>query len=129
MREKLLAEFPEVSYETWREQVQKDLKGADFEKRLVTRTLEGIAIQPLYAAQGGGAVADAAGFAGLPPYQRGGSSVGRHGALWDVRAEYCHPDVEHAKAEISDDLARGARSLWLRFDRTSRLGALAQEIA
>jgi hypothetical protein len=41
MSDKLLAEFPETTYEQWREQVDKDLKGGDFQKRLVTRTLEG----------------------------------------------------------------------------------------
>jgi hypothetical protein len=38
MEDKLLSEFPHVSYESWRAQVEKDLKGADFEKRLLTRT-------------------------------------------------------------------------------------------
>lgn len=33
---------------TWRAQVEKDLKGAPFEKRLITRTPEGIALNPLY---------------------------------------------------------------------------------
>ena len=32
----------------WRSQIDKDLKGADFNRRLVTRTPEGIALQPLY---------------------------------------------------------------------------------
>ncbi len=32
----------------WRAQVEKDLKGAPFEKRLITRTPEGIALNPLY---------------------------------------------------------------------------------
>ena len=32
----------------WREQVERDLKGVPFEKRLITRTPEGIALNPLY---------------------------------------------------------------------------------
>lgn len=32
----------------WRAQVDRDLKGAPFEKRLITQTIEGIALQPLY---------------------------------------------------------------------------------
>ena len=37
-----------VSYETWRQRVETDLKGASFDKRLVVKTPEGISIQPLY---------------------------------------------------------------------------------
>ena len=38
----------ESALTAWRAQIETDLKGADFNKRLVTRTLEGIALQPLY---------------------------------------------------------------------------------
>ena len=65
MEDSLLAEFPDVTYETWRAQVEKDLKGADFEKRLVTRTLDGIAVQPLYSARDVAGGSDPGGFAGL----------------------------------------------------------------
>jgi len=122
MQEKLLAEFPDVAYETWREQVQKDLKGADFEKRLVTRTLEGVAIQPLYTSQDVPSTPDASGFAGLPPYRRGAVSVGSYGPRWDLRAEHRALSLERAKADIADDLTRGTTSLWLRFDALARLG-------
>ncbi len=37
-----------VALATWRAQVERDLKGAPFEKRLITRTPEGIALNPLY---------------------------------------------------------------------------------
>jgi methylmalonyl-CoA mutase len=122
MQEKLLAEFPDVAYEAWREQVQKDLKGADFEKRLVTRTLEGVAIQPLYTRQDAPNEQDPSGFAGLPPYRRGAVSVGNYGPRWDLRAEHRALSLQQAKADITDDLARGATSLWLRFDALARLG-------
>jgi methylmalonyl-CoA mutase len=34
-KEKLFSEFPPVSTEEWMEKITVDLKGADFEKRLV----------------------------------------------------------------------------------------------
>jgi methylmalonyl-CoA mutase len=122
MHEELLAEFPDVSYETWRAQVEKDLKGADFEKRLTTRTLEGIVVRPLYTARDVASEPDAGGFAGLPPYRRGGSLLGHHGVDWDVRAEERASDAATAQRDIADDLAGGARSLWLRFDAAARSG-------
>ncbi len=48
MSEKLFAEFPPVSTEKWMEVAAKDLKGQDFEKRLVTTTEDGIKVKPIY---------------------------------------------------------------------------------
>src|SRR5579863_3910497 len=42
------ASFPRVTAEQWRAQVDMELAGAPFDKTLVTRTPEGLAIQPLY---------------------------------------------------------------------------------
>jgi methylmalonyl-CoA mutase len=44
------AEFPPVSTEQWEALIQADLKGADYEKRLVWKTEEGIAVRPYYRA-------------------------------------------------------------------------------
>lgn len=45
---RLLSEFDSPTYEQWRAVVERDLKGAPFEKKLITRTPEGIDIQPMY---------------------------------------------------------------------------------
>ena len=49
-RQAWLGGFAEVSYEAWRAEVDKGRQPGDFDKRLITRTLEGIAVQPLYRA-------------------------------------------------------------------------------
>ena len=49
--ERLFDQFPEVSYEEWRAKVEADLKGADFNKKLVWRTNEGFNVQPVYRAE------------------------------------------------------------------------------
>jgi methylmalonyl-CoA mutase len=41
-------DFPPVATEAWEAAIAKDLKGADYEKRLVWRTEEGLAIRPYY---------------------------------------------------------------------------------
>ena len=43
---KLFSEFPPVSTEKWEEVINKDLKGADYEKKLVWRTIEGFKVKP-----------------------------------------------------------------------------------
>lgn len=47
--ENLFSEFPKVSKEQWKEKTLADLKGADFDKKLVWRTLEGFNLQPYYS--------------------------------------------------------------------------------
>src|SRR6478672_329242 len=47
----LAAEFPAATREQWRKLVEGVLKGAAFDKRLVARTYDGLAIQPLYDRQ------------------------------------------------------------------------------
>lgn len=46
--------FPKITADKWRAQVDKELAGAPFDDTLVTRTPEGIAVQPLYGESEGG---------------------------------------------------------------------------
>ena len=47
-KEKLFSDFSPVSTEQWMEKVTADLKGADFEKKLVWKTNEGLKVKPFY---------------------------------------------------------------------------------
>lgn len=47
----LFSEFPKVSKEQWKEKALTDLKGADFDKKLVWKTLEGFDLQPYYSSE------------------------------------------------------------------------------
>lgn len=50
-KEPLFDQFPGISYDEWRAKVEADLKGADFNKKLVWRTNEGFNVQPIYRAE------------------------------------------------------------------------------
>jgi methylmalonyl-CoA mutase len=50
-KKKLFDQFPPVSTAQWMEKIQSDLKGADFGKKLVWRTNEGIEVLPFYRAE------------------------------------------------------------------------------
>jgi methylmalonyl-CoA mutase len=41
-------DFPRIDYSTWRKAVEADLKGAPFDKKMVSRTYEGIDLAPIY---------------------------------------------------------------------------------
>ena len=44
----LAAEFPPTSDAEWRKLVEAALKGAAFDKRLISQTYDGLRIEPLY---------------------------------------------------------------------------------
>ncbi|MEU7481177.1 methylmalonyl-CoA mutase, partial [Lentzea sp. NPDC042327] len=89
----LAAEFPAASYGQWRDLVDAVLRksGADFDS-LITRTPDGIDVQPLYT--------DApASFPCLAPVKQG----------WDIRQRHSVPDP----IAVLNDLEGGVTSLWL----------------
>ena len=48
MPDKLFTDFPEVSAKAWKQQIQFDLKGADYNETLVWESPEGIKVKPFY---------------------------------------------------------------------------------
>ena len=44
----LFAEFPPVSTEDWEKVIETDLRGADYEKKLVWRSVDGITVRPYF---------------------------------------------------------------------------------
>ena len=106
----------------WRALVEADLKGAPFERRLVTHTYEGIHVQPLYTAAETPAVPDPSGFSGLPPMTRGARAMGTSQRGWDLRQEHAEPEPTAANAAIREDLDEGVTSVVIRLDACARAG-------
>jgi methylmalonyl-CoA mutase len=50
MTQNLFTEFPPITVEQWDEVIIKDLKGADYERKLVWKTPEGFNVRPFYSA-------------------------------------------------------------------------------
>ena len=48
MKKHLLTDFDPVSAKAWKQKIQVDLKGAEYNETLVSKTLEGIHIKPFY---------------------------------------------------------------------------------
>ncbi|HXP95998.1 MAG TPA: methylmalonyl-CoA mutase family protein [Telmatospirillum sp.] len=120
---KLAADFPTTTYAEWRKIVEdKELKGAPFEKRMVTKTLDGVDIQPLYVAENWSWAGDPSGFPGFFPYARGTDAILRTRNGWDIRQEFREPDPKSANYEIRHDLSRGVTSVVIRLDQVARSG-------
>ena len=76
-REKLFTEFPPVPTEKWEEVITADLKGADYERKLVWRTGEGFNVRPYYRAENLEGIRFLGSQAGEFPYVRGTRSHNR----------------------------------------------------
>ena len=110
--------FEPVSAEAWRARVERDLKGAPFDKRLVTRLLEGIDLGPLVTMHDHPTSGDPSGLPGAPPFTRGSHGVGAAG--WDIRQSFTHPSPVATVTEIERDLSRGVTSVHLVVDGGGR---------
>jgi len=51
MKKVLFSEFPPISTAQWEEVIAKDLKGADYERRLIKKTIDGIKVKPYYRSE------------------------------------------------------------------------------
>ena len=92
--------FAPPSREAWLALVERTLKGKPFES-LVSRTSDGLEVQPLYTGE------DCEGR--LTPRGRADPDQ-----PWDVRSLVAHPDPAEANRQILEDLQGGASSVLLR---------------
>ena len=110
------------SLATWRSRVEQELDGADFRSALVTPTVEGLDIEPLFTAESPPPALEPAGLPAVWPYTRGARAVGSAVGGW-LRCPRCDDaDPAVVREEILADLERGANAVWLQLDRVARLG-------
>lgn len=105
--QRLLEEFPPVSAAAWEAAIAQDLKGADYEKKLIWRTEEGLAVKPYYRAKDlrGLACLDAA--PGEFPYRRGTHATGQ----WQIREQIDARDAKEANGAAREAVAAGAEGI------------------
>jgi methylmalonyl-CoA mutase len=106
-----MREFDAATRANWLALVAKVLRGSDYEKQLISRTVDGLTIQPLYTWED--ALSDSAlALPGMAPFTRGTKSSDSRSA-WDIRQIYAETDPTKANAAILDDLAGGVTSIQL----------------
>lgn len=122
--EKLFDQFPGVSYEEWRAKVETDLKGADFNKKLVWRTSEGFDVQPIYRAEDTADLKTTESLPGEFPYIRGT----RDNNDWLHRQEILAETPEEANTIARDVLTKGITSLGFHVSEPSEIPVLLKDI-
>ncbi|MGV8040968.1 MAG: methylmalonyl-CoA mutase family protein [Thermoanaerobaculaceae bacterium] len=120
--ERLLAEFPVPSLEEWHQEVVKLLKGAPFEKRMLTATHEGITLKSLYTSEDVAGLRFPAAMPGDAPFVRGTRPLGFREGAWFVAQELPCPTYEELNAALRSDLERGQTAVNLLLDRATQAG-------
>lgn len=106
-KERLFSDFVPATTEAWMEKVTADLKGADFEKKLVWKTNEGFKVKPFYRQEDLKDLKTTDGLPGEFPYLRGT----KKNNSWFVRQDIKVDDVKEANAKALNVLMKGVDSI------------------
>lgn len=115
---KLFTEFPSISTQQWEEKIVADLKGKDYEKALVWRTNEGIAVKPYYRAENLEGLEFLNNAPGQFPFVRGNKSSNE----WLIRQDIVVTDLEAANKKALEVLGKGVNSLGFIFECQTQMG-------
>ena len=107
MNEKLFQEFPPISTNAWEDLIQKDLKGGDYDKKLVWKTREGFPVRPYYRKEDLDNIDYLKTNPGEFPYVRGVKADNN----WAVRQDIIVNNVAKANALAQQLVTKGVDSL------------------
>ncbi len=106
-KQDLFTEFPPITTERWEEAITKDLKGADYERKLVKTTLDGIKTRPYYRSENLKGLEHILNVKpGAFPFVRGNKSNND----WLIRQNIVVEDFVEANKKIMDALQKDVES-------------------
>jgi methylmalonyl-CoA mutase len=102
-RERLFNEFPPVSAKEWEEKIRADLKGADYQKKLIWNTPEGFQVKPYYRQEDLNELDYLRVFPGDFPFTRGEKIASN---AWNLRQDINDPDPAEANKKALEAIER-----------------------
>ncbi|ERI04314.1 methylmalonyl-CoA mutase family protein [Aneurinibacillus aneurinilyticus] len=121
--------FPRPTYEAWRQTAEKTLKGKSFEDKLMTKTYEGILLQPIYMPENLEEIPDVVRMLpGAAPYVRGTRTLGYIQQSWDVAQELSAATPEAFNRIAKHDMERGQNMIHVVLDTPTCLGRDADQV-
>ncbi len=118
----LLKDFKQATYEEWRAAAEALLKGAPFEKRMLTKTPEGIVLQPIYRKEDVEKLATSTNAPGEGNFARGAEASGYLGNAWEIAQEQPYGDPQIFNEALLKDLDAGQSAVNALLDSASQLG-------
>jgi methylmalonyl-CoA mutase len=115
----LFSEFPSVSTQAWMDKITADLKGADFEKKMVWKTSEGFNVRPFYRSEDLENLQYLNSLPGEFPYVRGTRTDNK----WFVRQDICASNPAEANAKAIEVLGKGVDSVGFKFHKEEEFAA------
>ncbi|NDV46604.1 methylmalonyl-CoA mutase small subunit [Paludibacter sp. 221] len=109
----LLADFPAVTTQEWMEKIVADLKGADFDKKLIWKTNEGFSVRPFYRTEDIENLEITNLLPGEFPYVRGTKTTNE----WHIRQEIKVEDPAEANKKALDILNKGVTSIGFKINK------------
>ena len=95
MSKDLFTEFEEVSAKQWKQKIQYDLKGADYNETLVWKSLDGIDVKPFYH-----------------PDETSAPTRTNPPESWNITQQIYVSSAERANKKALEILKKGAESIW-----------------
>jgi methylmalonyl-CoA mutase len=106
--ESLFNEFPPISTQEWEQVILKDLKGADYDKKLIWNSPEGIRVKPYYRSEDLGQLEHLGTLPGEFPFVRGTHDTGNS---WLIRQDLLVEDFGEARENAIDMISKGVESI------------------
>jgi len=104
-------EFAPTSYEEWKDASVAALKGAPFEKKLFTKTYEGITLEPVYTLAHSESFAQKKSFPGAEDFLRGADAAGYIEKPWCIAQSSDADSPAAANAILKQELAKGTTAI------------------
>ncbi|MGB9697694.1 MAG: methylmalonyl-CoA mutase family protein [Ignavibacteria bacterium] len=110
------SDFSSISYEEWKSVAEKELKGADFKKKLFTTTYEGITLKPIYTREDIENLEFLLTKPGFPNFVRGISSCGYLCKEWEINQFLPYPSPRKANEALKQDIEKGQNVITIKPD-------------
>ena len=120
---RLFEEFPPVSTGMWEQKIQQDLKGADYRKKLISKTYEGFDILPYYRKENLKDIPFLEVLPGQFPWIR---TQRKENNNWRIRQDIKVQSIEEANEKALDILMKGVDSVG--FDFSAYKGEISEEV-
>ena len=122
MKGLLQPDFPPHSYDDWKNAALELLKGAPFDKKLLTKTHEGITLQPIYRREDAAVLPHLDALPGMGSPVRSNRISGFLNNTWEVSQELDLPTAKELNQVAKEVLTRGQTELNIALDRAGKMG-------